>query len=213
MAYYGKWACRMSPRVLEAMRLCSVILVAYRDVSSWALQSVHSFPTPMIGVGKVTNGVMQGCPLAFLRMNSIISAWARTAECIVSTAACSIGAYMDDKNARGTSLQQLQHVVQLTESFDEHTDAVVRKTVTFATTPTGRKSLPNVLLNNQPVQSLSDERLLGAQAYFTMKRAGRWPTNVQLDCYLPSQHSLPKKLVYHCRGDEVYLWAGNGWLC
>ena len=38
---------------------------------------------------------------------------------------------MDDKNARGTSLQQLQDVVQLTESFDEHTDAVVNLRKTF----------------------------------------------------------------------------------
>ena len=152
----------MPPRVLEAM-------FSYTR----AIQRRFKLGTSIGPLFPNTNGIMQGCPLAILRINCIMMAWARTIQHNAHTSLCTIGVYMDDKNARASSLQQLQDVVKLTESFDDHIDAVVnlRKTVAYATATTSRRSLSSVTINNQPVPTLADDRLLGAQASFTKRRS------------------------------------------
>ena len=152
----------MPPRVLEAM-------FSYTR----AIQRRFKLGTSIGPLFPNTNGIMQGCPLAILRINCIMMAWARTIQHNAHTSLCTIGVYMDDKNARASSLQQLQDVVKLTEPFDDHVDAVVnlRRTVAYATTTTSRRSLSSVTINNQPVPTLADDRLLGAQASFTKRRS------------------------------------------
>ena len=120
-----------------------------------------------------TNSIMQGCPLAILRINAVIAAWARSMSNHPSTSLCPIAAYIDDKNARAHSLEQLQQVIQATSDFDEATDAVINsdKTVAFATSHTGRKQIQNLTVDGQVLRSTHHDKLLGGHISFTKKRS------------------------------------------
>ena len=119
------------------------------------------------------NSIMQGCPLAILRINSLISAWANVLSSHPDTSFCSFGAFIDDKNARANSQTQLQQVIDLTDTFDQAVDAVVNsdKTVVFSTTSQGRKDLQHFQVRGNHLHTANDDRLLGAQLSFTKKRA------------------------------------------
>ena len=65
-----------------------------------------------------TNSISQGCPLAILRINALIAAWARAITNQPSLTQCSVGGYVDDRNLRGASLQQLRDAIQISEKFD-----------------------------------------------------------------------------------------------
>ena len=118
-----------------------------------------------------TDSIMQGCPLAVLRINAVIAAWARSLTCTFPLRA--LGGYIDDKNVRTQSAQQLQQIIQHTSTFDAAIDAVVNtdKTVTFATSAKGRKQLSHIMLNGQPLNQVNDDKLLGGHMSFTKRRS------------------------------------------
>ncbi|CAE7832127.1 unnamed protein product [Symbiodinium sp. CCMP2592] len=120
-----------------------------------------------------TNSIMQGCPLAVLRINAVVAAWVRSLSSHPSTSLCALGGYIDDKNVRAQSVEQLQQVVDLTSAFNDKIDAVVNtdKTVIFATSAKGRKQLPNVVLGGQPLHQITDDKLVGGHLSFTKRRS------------------------------------------
>ena len=119
-----------------------------------------------------TNSIMQGCPLAIIRINALLSAWANAFSSNPDTALCQYGVYFDDKNARATSCQQLQQVIDFTADFDRSVDAVVNygKTTAFSTSPAGRKEVRHITIDGHAIATADAERLLGAQLSFTKKR-------------------------------------------
>ena len=118
-----------------------------------------------------TNSIMQGCPLAILRINSLIAAWARVIRNSSDTATCSVSAFIDDKNMRASSIAELKTGIRLTELFDIAVDAVVnlRKTVLYATQTKLRTELLHD--NELAFQLVQDDKLLGGQMSFSKKRS------------------------------------------
>ena len=137
------------------------------------------------------NSIMQGCPLAILRINCLIAAWARSVQHHPPTALCSIGAFIDDKNARTNSLDQLQETINFTADFDDRIDAIVNpdKTVVFATTTSGRKQLTDVNLRGQQIKQVPDDRLLCGQFSFT-KRRPRFLANSRAKNYITTAERI-----------------------
>ena len=115
-----------------------------------------------------TNGICQGCPLAILRINALISSWCRTIKSHPDTTSCCVSAYIDDKNLRANSFADLDAGIRVTKEFDRLTDATVnsQKTHVFATTLQARKQLAPL-----PYPTVSDDRLLGGHLSLTKKRA------------------------------------------
>ena len=122
-----------------------------------------------------TNSISQGCPLAILRINALTGAWARAIANQPSLTQCSVGGYVDDRNLRSTSLQQLHNAIHISEKFDKATDAVLnlKKTHLFATTTASRKQLSSIKFDGREVTVVKDDKLLGGHLSFTQRRA-RW---------------------------------------
>ena len=132
-----------------------------------------------------TNSISQGCPLAILRINALISAWVYSIQSRESLSSCSLGGYVDDRNMRSTDVQELQEAVHLTEKFDHCVDGVVnfKKCATYATTALARKQVSSVTLDGKPLKVVSDDRLLGGHHCFSKRRA-RWLANQRATKYL-----------------------------
>ena len=115
-----------------------------------------------------TNSICQGCPLAILRINSLIAAWVQVIHKHPDTQLCNTNAFIDDKNLRAPSFVSLMTAIDVTKDFDSAVGAIVNptKTVVFASTAQGRKEL---VACEYPV--VHDEKLLGASLSFTKKRA------------------------------------------
>jgi hypothetical protein len=65
-----------------------------------------------------TNSIMQGCPLAIIRINSLIAAWTRVIHSCPLTDLCNTSAYVDDKNMPSPPLEHLQNGINTTIAFD-----------------------------------------------------------------------------------------------
>lgn len=120
-----------------------------------------------------TNSIMQGCPLAILRINCIIAAWVRVLSHHPSSQLCRLSAYTDDKNMRSNHLESLQNAINVTDRFDKAIDARVNvdKTATFANTAQGLKAIAQLNLDGITLQPVSQEKLLGGQMSFASKRS------------------------------------------
>ena len=129
-----------------------------------------------------TNSIMQGDPLAILRINALIAAWTRV---INTTGLCRISAFIDDKNMRSASLSGLQAGIDLTADFDRAIAAEVNsnKTVLFANSPQNILAVQTVTLNGNSLQVVRNDRLLGGHMCFTAKRAV-WLANQRAQRFL-----------------------------
>jgi hypothetical protein len=127
-----------------------------------------------------TNSICQGCPLAILRINSLITTWVHVIQKHPDTQLCKTNAFIDDKNLRAPSFNSLMTANQVTQSFDVAVGAVVNptKTVVFANTSQGRKELAAC-----EYPTVTDERLLGASLSFTKKRSKKL-ANKRAQAYL-----------------------------
>ena len=127
-----------------------------------------------------TNSICQGCPLAILRINSLITAWVHVIHKHPDTQRCKTNAFIDDKNLRAPSFNSLMTANQVTQSFDVAVGAVVNptKTVVFANTSQGRKELAAC-----EYPTVTDEKLLGASLSFTKKRSKKL-ANKRAQAYL-----------------------------
>ena len=129
---------------------------------------------PSVGpVMKNTDSIMQGCPLAIIRINCLIAAWSDCISKHASLPTCKLGAFVDDRSIRSTSVGELQEAINVTEQFDIAMDAIIEhsKTVVFATSATGRQQVQHLTYQQQTLHSAPDERLLGGQLSFTKRRA------------------------------------------
>ena len=120
-----------------------------------------------------TNSIMQGCPLAIIRINCLIAAWSESISQNTSLTTCKLGAFVDDRSIRSTSIRELQEAINVTEQFDSAIDAIIEhnKTVVFATSTSGRQQVEHLTYQQQPLPSAPDERLLGGHLSFTKRRA------------------------------------------
>ena len=119
---------------------------------------------PSVGpVMKNTDSIMQGCPLAIIRINCLIAAWSDCISKHASLPTCKLGAFVDDRSIRSTSVGELQEAINVTEQFDSAIDAIIEhnKTVVFATSTSGRQQVGHLTYQQQPLPSAPDERLLG----------------------------------------------------
>ena len=115
-----------------------------------------------------TNSICQGCPLAIIRINAMITAWIQVISNHSTTSYCRASAFIDDKNLRSTSSEHFTNAVHITKKFDQAIDAVINsdKTTVFTTTRLARQKLQNF----EFPQSLND-KLLGASLSFTKRRS------------------------------------------
>ena len=115
-----------------------------------------------------TKSICQGYPLAILRINSLIATWVQVIHQHPDTQLCQANAFIDDKNLRAPSVDSLKAATAVTRSFDQAVGAIVNptKTVVFANTAQGRKSL-----NTCGYTVVTDEKLLGASLSFTRQRS------------------------------------------
>ena len=112
-----------------------------------------------------TNSIMQGCLLAIIRINALLSAWANAFSSNPATALCQFGVDFDDNDARGTSCQQLQQVIDFTADFGRSVDAKLLP----LELPRGRKE-QHIKIDGHDIATADAECLLGAQLSFTKKR-------------------------------------------
>jgi hypothetical protein len=135
-----------------------------------------------------TNSICQGCPLAIIRINAMITAWIQVISNHSTTSYCRASAFIDDKNLRSTSFEHFTNAVHITKKFDQAIDAVINsdKTTVFATTRLARQKLQNF----EFPQSL-DDKLLGASLSFTKDVRVNWLTNELLVTW-----QLPKESVF-----------------
>ena len=124
---------------------------------------------PLVGN---TNSIMQGCPLAILRINCIIAAWVRVIANSPDTQLCRTSAYIDDKSMRSHHLNDLQKAIDLTDQFDQaiHAQVNVNKTATFANSASALKSVAKLHIQGQNLQPVNNENFLGGQMSFASKR-------------------------------------------
>ena len=110
----------------------------------------------------------QGCPLAILRINALISAWVNVVHSHPSIPSCRTGAFIDDRNLRTSSHSTFQDCIRITQQFDTAIGAIINenKTHVFATTAQGRKQLASGSFG-----VVTDDKLLGAHPSFTRKRS------------------------------------------
>ena len=122
---------------------CIILQRACDDASNLVLHSIGPIITN-------TNSIMQGCPLAIIRIKCIIAAWSNSIAA-QSTGNCKVGAFIDDRSIRANSLSQLQEAIRVTQLFDAAIDAVIEhnKTVVFATDTAGRKKVQEVTYKNR----------------------------------------------------------------
>ena len=120
-----------------------------------------------------SNSIMQGCPLAVLRINALIASWIRVVQSHPDTKLCSTAAFIDDKHLRAHNIEQLQAGINLTAAFDKAIDAAVNtsKTALFANSTSNIKRLTNVTLDGKKLKVVTNDKLLGGQMSFTSKRA------------------------------------------
>ena len=114
------------------------------------------------------NSICQGCPLAILRINALISAWVNVVHSHPSIPSCRTGAFIDDRNLRTPSHSTFQDCIRITQQFDTAIGAIINenKTHVFATTAQGRKQLASGSFG-----VVSDDKLLGAHLSFTRERS------------------------------------------
>ena len=116
-----------------------------------------------------TNGVGQGCSISLLVTNAFVTVYFNVLDRSYSSLA--LGALIDDRNIRHSSVDVVLSVARDTADFDSAAGQVTNldKSIFFSNCPVARRKLKGSSINGVPLRVLLNDVLLGQTLAVTIR--------------------------------------------